>query len=236
MTLRSLAFAPLALLLLSSPARAQETFAPSGVDESETSGPSPTPPPAAAPDVEEWWRPKPPALRPKRPPKPLALRFDGAYGPRRLFALGVTGADLGLALGAQTTHHSAWWAASRLSLGSTDNGLSVWSARVGAEVEAVFDPIRFGVGASLLYMGVERAARSTTLTSYGVEVRAFGRVDCVRTDDYALFLRAGIDAGAEARGESTFWGPAVGLGLELGVRGKRPEAWTASAPPAASAL
>jgi hypothetical protein len=244
MTLRCLAllrFAPLALLLVSPAARAQDLFAPNGADEEATAAPEPAPAPAtpasAAPaDTEEWWRAKATPPRPLRPPKPLALRFDGAYAPRRLFKLGVTGADLGLALGVQTTHHSAWWATSRLSLGSTDNGLSVWSSRTGAEVEAVFDPIRLGIGASFLFLGVDRAARNETLMSYGVEVRAFGRVDFVRNDDYALFLRAGIDAGAEARGESTFWGPALGLGMELGMRGKRPDAWTASASPAPRSL
>jgi hypothetical protein len=235
MTLRFLALyrlAPLALLLVSPAARAQDLFAPNGAGEDATAAPERAPAPVASGStapatIDEWWRAK--TARPTRPPKPMALRFDGAYAPRRLFALGVTGTDLGLGLGVQTTQHSAWWATSRLSLGSTDDGLSVWSSRTGAEVEAVFDPIRFGIGASLLFIGVGRAARDQTLISYGLEVRAFGRVDIVRDDDYALFLRAGIDAGAEARGESTFWGPALGLGIELGVRGKRPEAWTAAA-------
>ena len=225
-----LTLSALSALFFPSTARAQDLFAPSGVDEEASAAPDPAPPPQIprAADADEWWRAKPPQRRPRPPPKPLALRLDGAYAPRRLFTLGVSGADLGLALGVQTSQHTAWWAASRLSLGSTENGLSVWSGRAGAEVEAVFDPIRFGVGASLLFMGVDRAARNETLMSYGVEVRAFGRIDFVRNDDYALFLRAGIDAGAEARGESTFWGPALGVGVELGVRGKRPEAWVAS--------
>jgi hypothetical protein len=239
MTLRSLALlrftAPLALLLVAPAAHAQDLFAPSGAgEEAPSAAPDAAPAPAAPPaDSDYWWRARPAAPRPPRIPKPLALRFDGAYAPRRLFTLGVTGADLGLALGVQTSQHTAWWAASRVSLGSTENGLSVWSGRAGAEVEAVFDPIRFGVGASFLFMGVDRATRNETLTSFGVEVRAFGRVDFVRNDDYALFLRAGLDAGAEARGESTFWGPALGLGVELGLRGKRPDAWTAAAPTSA---
>jgi hypothetical protein len=37
--------------------------------------------------------------------------------------------------------------ASRVSIGSTENGSSVWSGRVGAEVEAVIDPVRIGLGA-----------------------------------------------------------------------------------------
>lgn len=234
MKLRLLCFAPLALLLLvSSPARAQDMFAPSGAAEEEaTPVPAPAPAPAPAVASDEWWRKQPVPLGPTRPPKPLALRFDGAYATRRLFALDVKGADMGLALGAQTSHHAAWWVASRLTLGSTENGLSVWSGRLGPEVEAVIDPVRLGIGASLLMIGVTRAVREETLLSFGIEARAFGRVDVVRNDDYALFLRAGIDAGAEAAGKSTFWGPAIGLGVELGVRGKRPEAWTAaSAPP-----
>lgn len=227
MTLRFARLASLALLLVAPRAYAQDGFAPSGASEEEATASAP-PTPATNASTDEWWRPQ--------PPKPLALRFDGAYAPRRLFGLGVTGADLGLGLGVQTSQHTAWWAASRVSLGSTENGLSVWSGRAGAELEAVFDPIRFGVGASLLFMGVDRAVRNETLMSYGVEVRAFARLDCVRNDDYALFLRAGVDAGAEVRGQSTFWGPAVGLGVELGVRGKRPDAWTAPAAITAGAI
>ena len=229
-SIRVLTFAALGPLVVPSTARAQDLFAPNTVDAEASAAPEPAPasPTPIAADAVEWWRAKQRPLRPRPPPKPLALRLDGAYAPRRLFTLGVTGADLGLALGVQTSQHTAWWAASRVSLGSTENGLSVWSGRAGAEVEGVFDPVRFGVGASFLFMGVDRATRNESLMSYGVEVRAFGRFDFVRNDDYALFLRAGIDAGAEARGESTFWGPALGIGVELGVRGKRPEAWTAS--------
>jgi hypothetical protein len=221
-------------VLASSSAHAQDLFAPSNVDDAAApAAAAPAAPAPAAPAADEWWRAKP-TIVPTRPPKPLALRFDAGYAPRRLFALGVSGADLGLALGVQTSHHTAWWAASRVSVGSTENGLSVWSGRMGSEVEAVIDPVRIGVGASLMMMGVHRAARDQTLLSFGVEARAFGRVDCVRNDDYALFLRAGIDAGAEAAGNSVFWGPAFGVGVELGVRGKRPEAWTAGASPGAA--
>lgn len=230
-----------ALVIVASTASAQETFSPSnGGDDAVSSPPATTPPatpppatpppaaaaPSAPSGADEWWRAKP---RPLRPPKPLALRLDGGYAPRRLFGLGVSGADLGLGLGVQTTHRTAWWATSRVSIGSTENGLSVWSARFGAEVEAVFDPVRLGFGAGLIFLGVDRAERDQTLISYGFEARGFGRVDVTRNDDYALFLRAGIDAGAEARGGSVFWGPTFGVGVELGVRGKRPEAWTATA-------
>lgn len=121
-----------------------------------------------------------------------------------------------------------------MSLGSTENGLSVWSSRWGAEVEGVLDPVRIGIGASLFFMGVDRAERDETLLSYGIEARGFGRVDITRDDDYALFVRVGIDAGAEARGGSLFWGPCFGVGVELGARGKRPEAWRAGILPARS--
>lgn len=228
-----------ALLLVASTARAQETFGATQPDDDAPAQPSPSPPPggagggvtltAPASADDYWWRKQGEPPRPVRVPKPLALRLDGGYAPRRLFDLGVSGADVGLGLGVQTTHHSAWWATSRLSLGSTENGLSVWSSRFGAEVEGVFDPVRFGIGASLFVMGVGRAEREETLLSYGIEGRAFGRVDITRNDDYALFVRAGIDAGAEARAGSVFWGPAFGVGVELGVRGKRPDAWNAGA-------
>jgi hypothetical protein len=223
-----------AILVFARTARAQETFGAGDVDQA---APAPAPAPAAPPAPgDEWWRKRPevvvvPAVASPRVPKPMALRLDGAYAPRRLFALGVGGADLGFGLGVQTAHHVAWWWTTRASLGSTENGLRVWSGRMGAEVEAVYDPIRFGIGASLLMMGVDRAARDRTLNSYGVEGRAFVRFDCWRTDDAALFLRAGIDGAVETKSGSAFWGPGIGAGVELGVRGKKRPEWEAAAPP-----
>ena len=210
-----------ALLFLASPSQAQETFA-SGA---EPDAPAPAPAPVddrASPPVTP-----PPSLA----PNPIALRFDGAYATRRLFSLGVTGTDLGFGLGVQTSHRLAWWWTTRVSLGSTEGGLDVWSGRMGAEVEAVYDPIRFGAGASLLMMGVDRAARDQTLHSYGIEGRAFARFDGWRTDDVAFFLRAGIDAGLEVKSGSAFWGPGIGAGLELGIRGKKRAEWAQAAPP-----
>lgn len=237
MRLHLLLLAP-ALLLFARLAKAQEPFSPGGVNDAPTTQPAPARDDApvvvpVAPGADEWWRPEapPPRMRAQHPPNPMALRLDGAYAPRRLFSLGVTGADLGLALGIQTSHRVAWWAASRVSMGSTENGLSVWSGRGGAELEAVFDPIRFGVGVSFLVMGVGRAVREQTLLSYAMEARAFARVDCMRTDDLALFVRAGIDGAAEFKGNSAFWGPAIGAGVELGVRGKKRPEWAATGPP-----
>lgn len=230
---RAFLFVP-ALVIFSSTARAQDLFAPRDASEDPPAAapapaPAPTPeaPAAPAPDTNEWWRAKP---RPPRAHKPAAIRFDGAYAPRRLFSLGVTGADLGLAIGVQTTQHGAWWGTSRVSYGSTENGLTVWSTRFGAEYEVVFDPIRIGIGASVFAIGVDRAARDQTLLSFGVEGRTFARVDCMRSESFAMFLRAGLDAATEASSGSVFWGPAIGLGFELGLAGKRPAEWGAATP------
>lgn len=229
MSLRHHLLVPALLLftLFTRSALAQDAFGSGNVDETAAPAPSSSPAPAGA-DVAHAT---PAVLPPPPAPKPMALRFDGAYAPRRLFALGVTGADLGFGLGVQTERNVAWWWATRVSIGTTENGLHVWSGRSGAEVEAVFDPIRFGVGASLLMMGVDRAARNQTLLSYGVEGRAFARFDCWRTDDFALFLRAAIDGGIEAKSGSAFWGPGIGAGMELGVRGKKRDDWAATRPP-----
>lgn len=231
MSLRHLVLGPaLLLVFFTRSAHAQDMFGSGTVDESAPPAPPPPAAPAAAPPEDDWVRATP-VVRPGPAPKPMALRFDGAYAPRRLFALGVTGADLGFGLGVQTDRHTAWWWATRVSLGSTENGLHVWSGRSGAELEVVLDPLRFGIGASLLLMGVDRAVRDQTLLSYGVEGRAFVRFDCWRTDDFALFLRAAIDGGVEAKSGSAFWGPGIGAGMELGVRGKKPDDWARTAPP-----
>jgi hypothetical protein len=216
---------------LATPASARNPF---GADQTpdEPAEPEPAPKKAPPPDNDDASI-KP--LLPKQPPRPLALRLDGGYAVRRLFSLGVTGADLGFALGVQPTKHMAVWGTGRVELGSTDNGLKVWSTRIGPEIEAVFDPLRIGVGVSLLVMGVGRAQEDETLLSYGGEARFFARLDCVRNDDYALFVRAGLDAGVEVSAGSAFWGPTIGVGFELGVRGKRPPEWSAPLPPPAAA-
>jgi hypothetical protein len=225
MSARHLVLVPALLLpaLFARTAQAQETFGSGPVDDTAAAAPAPEPAPAAP--ANDWWRKKEPAPPPPHVPNPMALRFDGAYAPRRLFALGVTGADLGLAIGIQTSQHVAWWFTGRVTLGSTENGLHVWTGRLGPEVEGVFDPIRFGIGAAPLMMGVDRAARDQTLHSYGLEGRAFVRFDCWRTDDVALFLRAAIDGAVEVKSGSAFWGPGIGVGFELGVHGKRRPEW-----------
>lgn len=217
-------------------AHAQESFgAPAEDDATAAPPPTETPAASAASDApfegDEWWHKKEGVLPPKQPPNPMALRFDGGFAPRRLFAIGVTGADMGFGLGVQETRHLALWWATRVSIGSTENGLGVWSGRTGAEIEAVFDPLRFGVGASAILIGVDRASRPQTLHAYGFEARAFVRFDCFRSDDFALFLRGAIDGGVEASSGSAFWGPGIGAGVELGVRGKKRPEWARAAPP-----
>ncbi|HEY8074595.1 MAG TPA: hypothetical protein VIF62_10800 [Labilithrix sp.] len=167
-------------------------------------------PPLPAPTADE--PPSPPAPKPKTP---VGLRLDGGYATRRLFDLGVSGADLGLAVGPQPNEHLAAWAAPRLFLGSTDNGLSVWSLRVDGELEYVVDRLRLGGGVGAFVIGVHRAARDETLLSYGPEARITARFDIVKNEDLAFFLRGALDCGGDLLAGSLFWGPSIGAGMQF---------------------
>ena len=110
------------------------------------------------------------AERPHRP-TPVSVRFDGGYGARTLYALDVTGADLGAAIGGRHAGVVAWWVAPRFSLVATDNGLSVWSVRGGPEIEGILGRVRIGVGLAPAILGIHRAVRGETILGFGVEGR-----------------------------------------------------------------
>lgn len=166
-------------------------------------------PPAQAPAAKAKWD------------TPVGFRVDGGYSPRRLLTIPLAGADLGLAFGAQPMEHAAFWGASRLFLGSTENGLHVFSVRVGAEGEAVFDRFRIGGGLSGFVVGVGRAVRNDTIYSWGPALNAAARFDVIQSDSFALFARAAIDGGLDVYQGSIFWGPSIGAGIDLDLAGKR---------------
>jgi hypothetical protein len=168
------------------------------------------------------------ARKPAKPPPPIGIRFDGGWSPHRLFSLPVNGADVGLGVGPRTSPHVAIWGTPRLFLGSTENGLSVWSAHIGAEVEGIIDRFRLGGGLGLFFLGVHRAVRNETLLSWGPDFRATTRFDIIQNEDFAIFARAQLDGGYEFFGESLFWGPTLGAGVELDVGVKRADASASS--------
>lgn len=165
------------------------------------------------------------AERPPAPPKPsppVSLRFDGAYAPRKLFTIPVTGADVGFGVGAQPDEHAAFWGSTRVLLAGTENGLKVWDVRALGEGEYVaFDRLRLGAGVGVFVLGVGRAARNETIVSWGPVAEGMLRFDVVREDDYGIFVRAALTGGYDVYDSSAFWGPSVGAGFELDVAGKR---------------
>src|SRR5688500_7555798 len=100
------------------------------VEEEEAS------PPATAPAVVVENVDRPVVARPPKPSPPVSLRFDGAYAPRKLFSIPVTGADFGFGLGVQPGEHAAFGGSFRGFVGGTENGLRVWDIRALAEAEA----------------------------------------------------------------------------------------------------
>lgn len=180
--------------------------------------PPPEPPPPA-----EVVAPEPaPVPVPPRPMPPVSLRFDGGYAPRKLFSIPVTGADVGVAVGAQPSEHAAFWGSTRVLVAGTENGLRVWDVRVLGEAEYVaLDRLRLGAGVGVFLLGVGRAARDETITSWGPVAQGMVRFDVVREDDYGIFLRGALSGGYDVYDSSAFWGPSIGAGFELDVAGKR---------------
>jgi hypothetical protein len=160
-------------------------------------------------------------LAPAKPPTPVGLRLDGGYTFRRLVELPVTGADMGLAIGAQPESYAAVWGVTRLGIGSTENGLSLYTWRIGADFDYILDRIRVGMGVNLFIVGVSRAVRSDTIVSWGPAVHGGLRVDIIQADGFALFARADIDAGWELYNSSIYWGPTFGGGVDFDIHGKR---------------
>ncbi len=208
----------LGLVTFASRASAQGPFS-GGGDEGAAEA---TVPPAATVVVrtasDEVDRPP----QPKRPSPPVGLRVDGGYSPRELVSLPMAGADMGLAFGAQPKRSVAFWGASRLFLGSTQNGLDVFSFRIGGEVEGILlDRLRLGGGMHAFVVGVGRAVRDQTILSWGPAASATARIDLIQSDGFAIFARAAIDAGYEIYNGTIFWGPTLGGGVDFDIGGQR---------------
>lgn len=172
--------------------------------------------PPSAPDSHE----PAPSTRPTTTTRPVVgLRVEGGYAPRTLLSLPVTGADAGLAIGAQPSRHIAIWGTTRLFLGSTESGLDVVSFRAGGDVEAVFDRFRIGSGLHLLVLGVSRATRDNTILTWGPATFASARFDVIQSEGFALFARASLDVGIEVSSGSLFWGPTLGGGVDFDLGG-----------------
>jgi hypothetical protein len=188
-------------------------------DDDETTPSSPPPLPDLV-IVANEDRPVPP--RSPKPPPPVSLRFDGAYAPRKLFSLPVSGADFGGGVFVQPSDHTAVGGSVRGFVGGTENGLRVWDIRGLGEAEAIaFDRLHLGGGIGVFVLGVERAARDETIRSWGPQLQAHARLDVVRADDFALFVRGAVSGGYDLYDSSMFWGPSLGAGFDLDIAGQR---------------
>lgn len=152
---------------------------------------------------------------------PIGLRADGGYTLRSLMEIPVKGADMGLAIGAQPSRHFAIWGVTRLMFGSTENGLSVSTWRLGADFDLVVDRVRFSPGVNFFLVGVTRAVRDDTIYSWGPAAHVGARVDVIRDDSFAIFGRADIDVGFEVHNNSAYWGPTFGAGVDFDLAGDR---------------
>jgi len=171
----------------------------------------------------------PPPAQPAPPPPddkvhpPASVRFDGAYAPRKLFSLPVTGADFGVALGVQPKEAFAFWGSARGFIGSTENGLHTFDARMLFELDLLpHERVRIGLGLGGFVLGVTRAARDETIRTWGPLFEASLRVDVVRADSYGIFIRAAETIGYDLYDSSAWIGPSIGAGVELDFAGSRP--------------
>lgn len=164
-------------------------------------------------------------IEPQKPTTTVVgLRFDAGYTKRKVLDLPITGADMGVAFGGQPSRAFAIWGATRLMLGSTENGLSVYTWRLGPDFDVVLDRFRIGLGANIFVIGIHRAIRSDTITCWGPALHGGLRMDAFRSTGFALFLRLDGDAGLAGDSSTTYYGATFGAGIDLDVHGARPPA------------
>ena len=228
-----LRFAPLVMLFVSSAAHAQDLFAPSGVDES---APAPTAAPAPGPcgcarrerRVVTREAPSSPTQTPTeaarapfrrrlRATSALRARRDG--GRSRSRARRADDPSLGVVGDLTTLAREHRERALRLVEPHRRGGrgrVSIRSAWASARASSS--------SASIALHGTRRWSRSASRGEPSVAWTSFATT--TTRSSFARHRR-------RRRGLRSFGilGTALGLGLELGVRGKRPEAWTASAQP-----
>jgi hypothetical protein len=180
-----------------------------------------TPPPPAepTPPAEE-----PIVLRPdEAPPKPpqvkriAVFRLDAGFAPRRLFDIPVYGGEGGFGFAFEGRKGFAVVPGLRAAFGKTENGLGMQSGHLGVDFESL-GPVRVGVGFSLFLVTVGRAARDSSLISYGHSFRGYLRIDLTRSDGFALFARGSLDLAHEFRSGGAFWGGTIGLGLDFDLQ------------------
>lgn len=172
------------------------------------------PPPPAPPPVDA---PAKPAEPPKKKKVPVSVRVDGGYGLRSLEELSVKGGDVGVGIGAQPLPTFAIYGAVRGFFGSTELGLDVKALRVGCDLDVVFDRFRLGFDPGIFVVGIGRATRDQTIVAWGPKIGAIARVDVVRADLFALFLRASVDGGPTFSDGSLFGGVTLGAGVDFDV-------------------
>jgi len=130
----------------------------------------------------------------------------------------VTGADFGIAIGAQPSRHFAVYGAARGYFGSTEFGLDVKSLRLTADMDIVIDRFRIGFDPGLFFVGVSRATRDQTIVGWGPKIGVSMRLDAVRTDSFAFFVRAAADAGPTFSDGSAWAGWMLGAGIDFDIK------------------
>jgi len=149
---------------------------------------------------------------------PIGIRADGGYSLRTLEKLPLTGADLGLAIGAQPNRHFAVWGETRLFIGSTENGLGVKGFRLNCDLDIVIDRFRITFDPGIFIVGINRATRDQTIVGWGPKLGVAARFDFVQTDAFALFARAGVEGGPTFSDGSLFGGATFGAGIDFDIR------------------
>lgn len=145
----------------------------------------------------------------------LTFKANGGFAYRRIFAIAIVGADLGLGLGAQT-RSGGWFGNLGLIVGQTDGGLDTKQIAVGGSWEAPFDRLHAGLGIEITYLSFDRVSTNNRIADLGMGANLFATYDLYLGESMALSagLKGTVDvySGGEV---GVLYGATAGLGLRF---------------------
>jgi hypothetical protein len=163
-------------------------------------------------------QPYPPYAAPPEPPPdpahPRGFSFKAWAGPayRRIYDVPITGADFGMAFGAQ----KGFYGELGFMLGRTNENLFVWQLRPQATGELRLGRVHLGLGLGFTVIGVTRATTGSSIAGAGLASTAFATVDLITDGLHAMYLGGKMTfdwlPGGRDDSDAFLWGPSAVLG------------------------